>query len=296
MKKKLSRASYRKSSLFIQKNHCNFQKFSHVRAMSQTKKLDWDKVLQQLEESGQGDQLENNGLTNLLDIRGKVTLPVDFKFEIDCGEVALKTDEPVETNKETKKVNRKLACKFNLEQARNKKRQEQLEKLTSGGKSKLSKFVRESSSDSDIDSNYTSEEIESLESLKTQSFYNTRIQKQKFTPKIPVKIIKQDINTHKNLIPQQDFTTEACRKRFLESTSLISTQLKEQEEKRKIGKPGPATEEILKVDFDKILESLPKGENFRVAPSRETLFKAPDSEAILYDLVAISEREQKFLM
>lgn len=52
-----------------------------------------------------------------------------------------------------------------------------------------------------------------------------------------------------------------------------------------------AQELVNKINFDTILEKLPVSSEFRVAPTRENIFKSPATESLLYELTNTATRE-----
>lgn len=240
-----------------------------------------------------------------------------------------KNSQPkVEQNKlniEKKEI--KFAPKFDLEkkkqnQNKNKNKNQPKNKKISNPtqkSTKLSKFVREpessttleseSSETNNLDSDVYTTPTTPSPSSKNLSIvphsYQSKIYRGKFEPQKQCVVVKQDSTTHKYLVASEEYSTKACRERFESSVSVSSLAhqhqqaeiiINQRDDQQPEYENNKQKEAILNCDFDKILSELPKGDNFRVAPEREVLYRAPDTLSILFELGAISEKEGNFKM
>jgi len=240
--------------------------------MNPSDNLDWDTILSKLDQIEKQEKNQEKSLSDLLATCGhaKTTVPLDLQFDLGKhtdieSEESESEKKPVFKKPATKKNNnRKIAANFTLENKRNKK--------------KLSKFVR-SSSESEVDSNLDSD-IEASQTKQKQhqgveSWREHRLKQIKQNSSNVV-IVKQDASNHptEKTIRPNSYQSVKDKKYFEKSQTVLETQGLE------------------RIDFERVLATLPKNENFYRAPSRKRIVELPDTKVLLKNLYQLSLAEQ----
>jgi hypothetical protein len=117
-----------------------------------------------------------------------------------------------------------------------------------------------------------------------------------------------DVDELDSEIEEEEYDQDVRKNKLIYSSSIykpkfgISTRKPKKVNTKKLLAASPletvaapqltdAQELVNKINFDTILEKLPVSSEFRVAPTRQNIFKRPATESLLYELTNTATRE-----